>query len=140
MGIEENKEKVRRGWDGFNKGNLDHIDEDNSPDCIYHDNFRILKGTDAIKGFAKAWKIACPDLHITVDNIIGEGDYVAVRYTAEGTFTNQFADWKPTGNRFKYATHDFIQFKDGIIVEQWSICNELDFLQQLGVLPSPDNK
>ena len=134
--VEENKEILRHQVDEINKGNLEVLSEYHAPDCIYHDNTRLLVGADAYKESIARAKAAFPDLYVTINNIIGEDDYLAIRYTQESTFTKKFHNWEPNGKRIKYETQELYQFKDGKIVEVWSIYDDLDLLRQLGAIPT----
>ena len=137
MSIEENKAKIRRVIEEFlNNGDATVTKEVWKSDIKYHDNKRLIEGSDKLREFGQAWRIACPDFHATIDNLIGEGDYIAMRYTVQGTFQNEVFGIKPTGNKFEYTAHSWTQFNDGKVAETWAICDELDLFKQLGVKPS----
>ncbi len=137
MGVEENKEKIRRVFEEFlNNGDATVTKEVWKSDIIYHDNKRLIEGSDKLREFVLAWRSACPDLHATIDNLVGEGDYLAMRYTFQGTFQNEIFDITPNGNELKYVGHELYQFKDGKVTEIWGICDELDLFKQLGVIPT----
>jgi predicted ester cyclase len=79
--------------------------------------------------------IAFPDFHITVDEMIAEGDKVAARWTATLTHEGEFMGIPPTGVQATISGMVIYRFADGKIVEIWHIGDSLGLLQQLGVVP-----
>ena len=81
-----------------------------------------------------------PDLRATIDELIGEGDIVAVRVTLHATQTNPI-DWiggfgiiAPTGKPFDLKEYQFWRVVDGKIVERRVCFDTLGMLYQLGVV------
>ena len=137
MGVEENKAVVRRIIEEFvNNGDATVTKEVWKSDITYHDNKRLIEGSDGLRDFVLAWRSACPDFHVTIDNLIGEEDYLSMRYTVQGIFQNEVFGITPTGKELEYIADELIQFNDGKVVEIWAICDELDLFKQLGVIPS----
>ena len=64
--------------------------------------------------------------------VVAEGDMVAVRYTATGTFTGEIPNFKPTGKRFKITDAIFHRFEGGKQVEAWTYTDQLSRLRQFG--------
>ena len=79
-----------------------------------------------IKGF--------PDFHMTIEDIIAEGDKVWVRTTNTGTHKGEFRGLAPTDKKFIEAAVWISRMVDGKVVEEWGATDELDFLKQLGII------
>lgn len=136
MSVEENKAIERRIVDEvLNEGNLAVTDEVVAPNYIYHFPFMDVKGPEGCKQFATMMRAAFPDLHVTIDDIIGEGDMVAARATARGTHRGEFAGIAPTGKKVEIKEAVFVQFADGKAVEAWPYVDNLSVFKQLGVSP-----
>ena len=133
MSVEENKAIIRRAVEeGWNKGNLDVFDELVAIDAVHHD--WKTHGLEAFKQAISADMTAFPDLQMTIEDMIAEGDKVAVRYTFRGTQKGETQDIPPTG---KYVTVPGIficRCAGGKIVEEWDIWDDLGPLQQLGAI------
>lgn len=142
MSTEENKAAMRRGFEeGWNQGNVDVFDELFASTFIYHDPaFPNGLGTQAYKRWVTAIRKAFPDLHLTIDDLITEGDQVAVRLTLRGTHTSDLVTVMhipATGKQVTESIIAVVRFTDGKVVEVWSQADTLGFLQQLGVIPTP---
>lgn len=82
---------------------------------------------------------AFPDMQWTVDEMIGEGNKVTVRWTVRGTHTASFNNLPPTGNKVANTGIGFFELKDGKIISGLVQTDRLGFLQQLDVLPDDVN-
>jgi predicted ester cyclase len=76
-----------------------------------------------------------PDLVVTVEQILGEGDLVAVRWTARGTNTGTGNGLQATGKRLEVGGTTIFRVVDGRIVEEWNSIDELGLMRQLGAIP-----
>jgi steroid delta-isomerase-like uncharacterized protein len=79
---------------------------------------------------------AYPDLQITIEDMIAEGDKVVVRYTFRGTQEGETQGIPPTGNHVTVTGIFMCRCEGGKIVEEWENWDDLGLLQQLGVIPS----
>ena len=79
-----------------------------------------------------------PDLHVTVEDIIAEGDKVVGRTTIRGSHTGEFMGMAPTGKQFTIQAIDVMRFAGGKVVEHWGNQDDLGMMQQLGVIPTPE--
>jgi predicted ester cyclase len=79
-----------------------------------------------------------PDWHTTVEDMIAEGDKVAVRLSVSGTPRERWRRYKTNGRSFVSKGFFFFRIVDGIIVEGWDQFDDLWELQQLGALPTPE--
>lgn len=137
MSIEENKEVIRRLMDEvWNHGNSAVVDELVAADWMSHSN---LPGMPADRGggfgFIELYRTAFPDLHMTIDHLIGEGDLVAMYYTATGTHRGPLLRIPPTGKMVTVRGAGFYRLRDGQMVEQWGVNDIMSLMQQLGVVP-----
>src|SRR5207237_10714019 len=80
---------------------------------------------------------AFPDLRITTDDQLADGDKVASRFTTRGTHLGDLFGIPPTGKPVAYPTLDLVRIAGGKIVERWGLDDQLGVMQQLGVLPAP---
>jgi steroid delta-isomerase-like uncharacterized protein len=136
---EHNKMLVRRAIEEvYNQGNLKVVDELVSSDFIVHSPSEEIHGPAGIKQYVSALREAFPDLHMTIDDQIADGDRVVTRWTARGTHTGTFQGIPPTGKQGSMTGIDIDRFVDGKTVECWTNADELGLLQQLGVIPGPE--
>ncbi len=133
MSVEQNKALKHRICDEiWNKGNLDLIPELVGPNW----SLARFKGPDGFKRLVTQWRTACPDLRITIDNLIGEGDMVAYRSTLQGTFTGKYGDNEPTGKPVSITAAYCDRFAGGKWVETvWSVAPLRELYQQMGINP-----
>ena len=78
-----------------------------------------------------------PDLNVSYDFVIEEGDTVAGRYTITGTHQGDFAGIPATGKKISVTGHDFARLVDGKLIEHWGETDTMTMMQQLGVIPTP---
>ena len=138
MGIEENKTINRRLFEEiWNKGNLALIDEVIAEDFVFHiSDSSTGKGPEWYKGAYHFLKTAFPDLHITIEDVIAEGDKVMTRTTWQGTHKGEYMGLAPTGKQFSVTEINIDKYKNGKIIEGWGGVDRFDLLQQLGGIPT----
>ncbi len=139
MSAEENKALVRRFVEEFwNEGNMSAANELMAPDAkIYLPTGEVVN-PDAAKGFAATWREAFPDWHSTFEELIAEGDRVAERWTGRGTHRGELQGIPPTGKRVEAPGSVFYRIGGGKIVELWGQLDMMSLMQQLGVIPDPN--
>lgn len=136
----DNKEIVRRFAEEFiNEANYDTAEEFLAEDIADHTPLGETTGRDAVVETLKTVRTAFPDFVITPQEIIAEGDTVAVRMTQRGTHEGTFMGMKPTGNAFEIEAMGFARLEDGKIVERWGRPDVLELFRQLGRtdIPAP---
>ncbi|HTA39711.1 MAG TPA: ester cyclase [Candidatus Acidoferrales bacterium] len=124
----------------WNKGNLDSMDETHVKDYIHHDPHDPWQrthdpGPDAVKKLVHFYRNAFPDLCLTIDEIIAEGDVVVARFSSHATHKQQFGNIKPTNKTVKITGVFWWRFADGKIIEGRSYWDAHAFLRQLGAVP-----
>src|SRR3954464_11485771 len=140
VSTEENKAIVRR-WSEelWSQGKLDVADEIVAPDYVRHDPGDPFpaRGREDVKRLVGMLRAMLPDLTITVEDMIGEGDKVVIRYTGVATDTEGFMGQPPTGIETRTAALQLFRLANGQIVESWAVRDDLGTLRQLGRLPAP---
>ncbi len=141
MSTETNKAIVRRAIEEcWNEGKLAVFDELFAPTFIYHDPALPDVGTleDYKRGFAET-RSAFPDTHLTIEDLIAEGELVVVRLTWRGTNTGDFVmppmHIPATGKQVLVTAIVIIRLAEGKAVEFWGQFDNLGWFQQLGLLP-----
>jgi steroid delta-isomerase-like uncharacterized protein len=134
---EQNKTLVRRLVEEvYNQGNLAVADELAVSDLIVHQTTQEIRGREGAKQYVAALRAAFPDLHMTIEDQIAEGDRVVIRWTARGTHNGELQGILPTGKKVRLAGTDIERIVDGKLVECWSHVDELGMMQQLGAIPA----
>jgi predicted ester cyclase len=140
MSTEANKAITRQVYqDIFGQGQMSLIDELCAADYIEHvppvTPGQPTRGPEALKALVSRIRTAFPDLRITIDVLLAEGDTVAVRSTWRGTHTGPFGPLPPTGKPAVWAVMDIGRIVEGKLVEHWGQPDLLGLLQQLGAAP-----
>ncbi len=81
-------------------------------------------------------RTAFPDIEMTFDDQIAEGDRVMTRYTLRGTHKGEYAGVPPTNKQVTYTGMWIYRIEGGKIVERWGNNDRLGLLQQIGAIPS----
>ena len=87
---------------------------------------------DVIEQAISARLAAFPDMHVTVDEQVAEGDKVSTRHTWTGTHSGVYRGIEPTGKQVTWTQISIVRFEEGKVVEDWAVADELALLQQLG--------
>ena len=140
MSLEENKAVVLRMTEElYNKGNIESADQFFAGAYVHRDpaspHVTDLAG---LKETLRAFRAACPDLHITSDELLADGDKVTKRWTLHGTHTADLGGLPPTGRRITLSGLELFRLANGKIVESWVAYDNLSLLQQLGAIPTPE--
>ena len=137
--MEANKQASRRILgEIFGAGAYGLADELVLPDAIGHDaaSPEPIKGAEGLKEAAGGYRAAFPDLTIVVEDVIAEGDLVAVRWTARGTHQGDLFGIAPTGKEATVTGITIDRFSGGKVAESWTNWDTLGLLQQLGAVPT----
>ncbi len=134
MSLEENKAIVRKMFEAINKQNLAELDEVMSLDFVLHMHAQQKQGLEESKQVVKSEIRGFPDLRITIEDIIAEEDRVCVRLKETATHTGEYRGLPPTGNKLSYTVIAIWRISNGKIVEGWIVYDQLEFLEQLGVV------
>ncbi len=133
MSTAEHKAIYRRVVAAINRGDADELDAFLDVNLVDHNP--IPDQTPGRIGF-KQWMAAArssfPDLHGTIEDVLGDGDRVAGRVTWRGTHRGVFAGVAPTGKQVTFTVIHIVRFADGKIMEWWGVADLLGVMQQLG--------
>jgi steroid delta-isomerase-like uncharacterized protein len=135
---EQNKTAVRRLFDElWNKGNLPVADELIAPAYIHHDASTpdVGRGPDSEKKRVTLYRTAFPDLRLTIEDTIAEGETVVARWTCRGAHRGDLNGIAPTGKQFAITGVSVMRFGGGKMVEGYVNWDALGLMQQLGVVP-----
>ena len=142
MATEDNKAKLRRIFqECFNQGNLATADELVAPDC--RDTSPGIPpgvsttGPDTLKSVVSQLRSAFPDLQVTIDEIVAEGDTVVARTTWTGTHRGNFQGISPTGQRVNWGSIDIAHVQGGQFVSHYGVQDAVGLLQQVGAISTP---
>ena len=96
--------------------------------------------TAALKQFIRDWHVAFPDMRVTIDRMVGEGDVVAIYSTMSGTNNGPFMGMKPTHKPMEVEGFDLVRFENGKMAEHWGVLDMYGMMAQLGVVKPPGAK
>lgn len=135
---EANKELARRVPERIaTEKRLDEVDEVYAADAVEHTPTGDQRGRDEIRADLERVLSAFPDMTATVEDVVAEGDTVAMRVTLRGTHDGPFVGIEATGRQFEVDNAVFTRVADGRIAERWVMPDVLDLLTQVGVVESP---
>ncbi len=135
---EVNKTIVRRLFEEvWNKGNLSLVDELFTTNYEHHDASSpdFGRGPESEKKRATLYRTAFPDLRLTIEDIIAEGETVMARWSCRGTHKGDLSGIAPTGKQFTISGVSIARFAGNKMVEGWINWDALGLMRQLGVVP-----
>ncbi len=132
------KEMAQRWYsEVMSEGKTEVIDELCAPDFLDHDP---LPGTTAdlagLKDFVAQIRAAFPDMQVTADDLIVEGDRLAVRSTMRGTHEGDFMGIPGSGKKVEVSNYDFVRFENDQAAEHWGVIDSAALMEQLGMAPA----
>jgi steroid delta-isomerase-like uncharacterized protein len=134
--IERNRAIARAIFEvGLNQGDVDAIAALTAEDFVDHD-IHVETGLSGRADLRQALidiRTGFPDIHVTVEQTLAEGDWVATRNTWRGTHLGVFNGIPPTGKRIEITGIVLWRFNDGLIAERRATIDTHALLAQLGV-------
>ena len=130
---------IRRWFEEvWNNGRMEAIDEMASPDVIGHGQAQHATdiGLKEFKPFVQALRSAFPDMKVTIDYVIEQGDKVVARWTSTMTHRGEFLGIAPTGKKATITGTTTQRISGGKIVEGWDNWDQLGLLVQIGAVPA----
>jgi steroid delta-isomerase-like uncharacterized protein len=140
VSTEDNKALVRRFYEEIDKGNLEAMDELVAEDYLDHSPPPFPGFAPGREGLKQAFKLfwdSTPGYH-RIEDQIAEGDKVVTRLTAVGKHEGDLPGIPRTGNPIEMTATVIHRIEDGKLAEKWSDKDVLGFLQQVGVVPAPE--
>jgi predicted ester cyclase len=139
MSTEENKNLVRRIFEeGINQNKPNVFDELIAPTYVNYNFPSPAAGVEGFKMVIGLFRTAFPDIQITLEEELAEGDKVSTRGYFTGTHTGDFQGIPATGKQVKVEYIDIWRVANGQLVENWVQMDQLGMMQQLGVIPAPN--
>ncbi|HEY3335819.1 MAG TPA: ester cyclase [Candidatus Limnocylindrales bacterium] len=131
--LEANKAVVRRFIDEvFLAGSASAVDELTTADFAAHTFGPAPIGRDGLKEAIERVSAALADERMRVDDLVAEGDRVAVRMTASATQVGPFMGMEPSGRRYEIGEIHWFRLRDGRVAEHWHQADFLGMRRQLG--------
>lgn len=137
MSVERNKEVVRRYYEEvLNGAALDVLDEIAVGDYDEHSPFPGQpNGIEGLKARAGGI-VGAFHPRFTLHELVGEGDTVVAYWTNTGAHSGEFMGIPPSGRTVTISGIDIHRLRDGRLAEHWHVVEELQMMQQLGVIPA----
>jgi steroid delta-isomerase-like uncharacterized protein len=135
------KQAARRFLDEvFNAGRFEAADELLAANVVDHDPALPdghVTGIDAVKELVSGYRAAFPDIHMSVQEQVAEGDKVTTRWQAVGTHDGDFWGMEPTGKQATVTGITIDRFEGDRIAESWTNWDTFGLMVQLGAIPTP---
>ena len=128
---EKNRHTVETLFETFNTGDLGRMDDLIAADYVGPQGDR---GPDGFRKVIMGLRTAFPDIHYTVDEMVAEGDSVAVRWHWTGTHRGPFRAYAPTGKAVSNSGSGIFRFQHDKVVSAGLETDRLGFLQQIGAV------
>jgi steroid delta-isomerase-like uncharacterized protein len=133
--LDLHRRTVRRIYeDCLNGGDLAALRE------LVDDDYVGIAGERGPQGFAetvRGLRTAFPDIRYTVDDLVAEGDRVAIRWSWEGTHLGAFRVFPASGRRVRNTGIAIYRLRGGRVAQAWLESDRLGFLQGIGAAPPP---
>ncbi len=121
--------------EGLNRGDVGVFDETHSVDCMWHGpGGREIRGLAGIKEMVSGYLSAFPDLKMSIEHEVAEGNLTAIHWRAVGTHDGPLGDAPPTGKRIDIHGHVVSRFERGRVIEEFEVFDEQAMLVQLGLI------
>lgn len=134
MTLEDNRKLVLDHYDAFFRRDAEAMRKQLAPDFVDHDAPPgTPPGPEPVVQGREVLHQAFPDMSVTIEDVVAQGDRVAVRGTWKSTHTGFFAPMNlPPTNRTTVVTGIvFWRIRDGQLVERWANLDRLSLQQQL---------
>ena len=125
------REFVEEVW---NRGRLERIPDYVSSDYVLHHPSCPIRGVEALAGMIAQYRVGFPDLDLKVEEMLADGDRLAVRYTLIGTHYGTLSGFEPSGRSVTIPGLSLVRWVDGKQQEEWSQWDSSSALQQIGAL------
>jgi steroid delta-isomerase-like uncharacterized protein len=137
---EENKAIVRRAFEEvYTNRRPEAADEIYSADFIDHDPTapdEMRRGREGVQQQAAMYAGAFPDVQMTVEDQLADGDRVATRWSARGTHEGELMGVPASGSAVTISGITIARVAEGQIQEEWTNWDGLGLMQQIGAMPA----
>jgi predicted ester cyclase len=122
-------------YEAVNTGNLALLDKFVAPGYVEHSEG--FQGVEPFKQQITTFRAAFPDLRVTIEDVLTDGNRFASRTTVTGTHTGDQIGIPATGKRISVEAVDMGRIDHGQAQERWGGLDMYSLLTQLGVIPAP---
>jgi steroid delta-isomerase-like uncharacterized protein len=136
---EQNKQVVRQYIEAFNRQDIEGMGQlvvSNTNQSFHFPGMPTSMDWERVKQLYASFWSAFPDLTAKIEEIIAEGDKVAIRVINTGTHKGEFQGIPPTNKKVSFGGRDFVTLRDGKIAEQWAGTDMMELMQQIGAIPA----
>ena len=137
MAQNENVAVIENAVQHMNSGNLEGYLEMYSDDLTLHGYPPGVEGKAGVSAFYASFAKALPDVELTAEDVVSEGDKVAVRYRIRGTHSDELMGVPATGNKVDVEGQSFFRFENGQVAERWQSLDAMTLMTQIGAIPAP---
>lgn len=131
MAGEIHKQVVREYVEAFNQGDLAGLQRLFAPDA----EIQGVLGAGQMEKALAVWRqlIEGLSINLMIEEMIVEGDCVAVRFTERGTFVRPFFGHEPTGKSYELVAMEWFVIRDGKILRRWGVRDSAAQARQIGL-------
>lgn len=130
------KDIVRQVYSAVNSGDFEVLSDLLADDFVEHEELPELEpNKEGVLQLFRALREAFPNLTMIVDEMVSEGDKVALRATMSGTHLGEFLGLPASGNQIHVAIADFFRVQDGRVAEHWGVSDMAAMMEQMGGQP-----
>lgn len=138
MSTETNKAIVRRYTEQIWNERQRELWEEFCAENVVHHGIPAGPGLEGMKEGYDMSLNAIPDIQLTIDDAIAEGDKVVIRWTMWGTHQGELLGIPGTGKQVTQSGVTTYRLADARIVEVWFLADNVSLMQQLGIIPTPN--
>ncbi|MDY6765349.1 MAG: ester cyclase [Halobacteria archaeon] len=132
--MEKDSKKVVQQWfDSYNQKDRDAYAEVIADDILVHGVNQDIQGFEGVMEATFSFD-TFPDAKYIKHDEVAEGNKVANRSTFVGTHEGEYRGIEPTGKKVEVPVMSIVRIEGGKIVEEWSVIDRLELMQQLGVV------
>lgn len=135
--LDDNIKKYSYIWDEImNNGNLDILNDSNfTTDVVMNDGPKDIVGIDSAKVFYAKFLTGFTNIQYIIIDIFGQDEKLVVHWTLKGIHTGDYNGIAATGNTINIEGTTLVRIVNGKIAEEKDFMDNLEFFQQLGVIP-----
>ena len=139
MSTEQNKELCTRLYAAVSTGDYDAIDQLVVPNFVEHTMVApgMPEGREGLKDLFRMIRQAMPDMVMIPEDIVAEGDRVAIRAVMTGTQTGEFMGIPASGKHVEITVMDLDRIENNQFAEHWGVGDMMTLLTQIGAIPAP---
>lgn len=132
-----NAELVRWAFERLNDHDVDPLKQFWTDDTVERFPDRTCVGAEEIAQYFKDTMAALPDFHIEIVGMAAEDEHVFVQWKITGTHQGPLLGLEPTGKPIALDGIDHFVLRDGKVISNFVVTDQMDYARQLGVMP-PD--